>query len=73
MRAERITWLDSATHDGWHSPKDQVYAPVACVTVGFVVSESEQSVSLAATYESTDQVAQVMTIPKAVIQDRKEM
>lgn len=70
MKAERITWLDSNTHDGWHDPSLQEYKPITCTTVGFVVDEGDAHVSLAASYESAEQVAQVMTIPKAIIQER---
>ena len=73
MRAERVVWLDSASHDGWHNPKEQIYRPVKCETLGFVVAEDEVSISLAATFESADQVAQVMTIPKSVIQSRNAL
>ena len=72
-RIERIDWLDSCSHDGWHSAGDIAYEPVKCVTVGYLVHETDTSVTLAQSVHDGDQRAGVMTIPKAVIQTRMHL
>lgn len=73
MKLEKIVWMDSASHDGWHNPNLQEYRAIRCTTFGAVIAETDESISVAGTIESPDQVAQVMTIPKAVIVSRKKV
>lgn len=70
MKCERIVWLDSCSHEGWHDPTGTKYKPVRCTTFGHVVHEDDKSITLAASVESKNQVCSAMTIPKVVIVKR---
>lgn len=83
---EYIEWVDSCSPNGahsvWSSPESMacvVDAPVMCVSVGWVFSESKVSVGLASSVsplgvlgslqdlEGTSEVSGVIVIPKVAI------
>ncbi len=43
MKVERIEWVDSATTHGWH---DEQAAPLNIVSVGIVVEDCKEYISL---------------------------
>ncbi|TNE66848.1 MAG: hypothetical protein EP336_09535 [Rhodobacteraceae bacterium] len=65
----KIVWLDSNTHAGWHDPDQQKYAPIRVISIGWLVAEDDESVTLSGSvvfgddYQATD----TMTIPKVCI------
>jgi len=66
----KITWLDAVGEDtGWidrETVKKEVLVPVH--TVGFLVSEKEDCITLGMSYEPTnDNIAAYLTIPKLLI------
>lgn len=65
----KLVWLDSNTHGGWHIPSEQRYGALKCTTVGFLVHEGVDSVTLSGTIVFGDdhQVTDTMTIPKVCI------
>ena len=70
MKIEHITWLDSSHVSGWHDPADNHYVPMTCHSFGVVVSEDDHQVTIAGSYEDTDQVSCVMIIPTSAIVSR---
>ena len=77
-RIEYIEWIDSfGCSSGWSEIKP-IETVLICVSVGFVVSENDKTISLAnsVAYETEDTKEQangIMTIPKVSIISRKEL
>ena len=44
-----IEWLDAASKDEWHSPKDPCTAQ-ACITCGILLSEDDAALTITHTY-----------------------
>ncbi len=63
-----VEWIDAVADSGWEG---KVVAAVHhCVTVGFLVDETDEAICLASTW-SIDQTNARMHIPKAWIKNRK--
>jgi hypothetical protein len=74
VRAEFVEWVDScANSDAWISREDVEFTVKRCHSVGFVVDDSEDALTLAGSYgteadgTTTDQLGMVITIPKVAI------
>jgi len=73
-----IEWIDSfGCSSGW-SEIQPIETVLICMSVGFVVSENDKTISLAnsVAYETEDTKEQangIMTIPKVSIISRKEL
>lgn len=71
---ERVTWVDSASIDAWHSLEElkrltsEVYA---CVSVGYLVHETEDSIVVASTTGEQERLCSAMQIPKVAILRRE--
>ena len=64
----QIEWIDAVADSGWEA---KVVASIHhCVTVGFLVDETDEAICLASTW-SIDQTNSRMHIPKAWIKNRK--
>ena len=66
-----VHWTDSAARYGWEDFDDnhEALRLVACRTVGYIVRDDEDMLSLAQSLgDSNDTVNGAMTIPRAVIQ-----
>ena len=66
----KIEWTDSKEGEGWESLDEIQDKPALCRTCGWVVNESEESVTIAHTI-SKNQCCGRITIPKASIKTRK--
>lgn len=71
----KITWMDSNTHSGWHDPNLQKYAPLKVSSVGYVMDENDESITLAGSVVWGDnfQASDTMTIPKVCIVSDREL
>lgn len=70
---ERVRWVDSCSPRGW-TQKEALkgYVPVQIESIGWVVSEDANSLTLAG-HASTTEYDGIMCIPKAVITSRKKL
>lgn len=70
-----VIWVDSNTRSGWHHPADQDYGPMEVVSVGWVLHETDQSVTLSGSVVFGDdfQAADTMTIPKVCVVREKAL
>jgi|TARA_R110000824_G_scaffold172419_6_gene350237 hypothetical protein len=66
----RIHWLDAWCQGaGWEDPPKQ--DGVLCETVGFIVDETKEMLTVAGSYDGTKYYQQMMSIPKAIIKSKK--
>ncbi len=64
----QIAWIDAVADVGWEAKtKAEIHH---CITVGYVVDETDEALCLASTW-SIDQTNARMHIPKAWIKNRK--
>lgn len=64
----QVTWIDAVADVGWEAKtKAEIHH---CITVGYVVDETDEALCLASTW-SIDQTNARMHIPKAWIKNRK--
>jgi hypothetical protein len=64
----QISWIDAVADSGW---EEKVKAEIhQCITVGFLVHETDEAICIASTWSDTETNAR-MHIPKAWIKDRK--
>ena len=64
----QVSWIDAVADVGWESKtKAEIHH---CITVGYLVDETDEAVCLASTW-SVDQTNARMHIPKAWIKNRK--
>ncbi len=68
-----VTWIDSTGFAGWQE-KQTPRTATTCRTVGFLVNENDDYITIAATYDSfTDAYHSPLTIPKVAIIERWEL
>jgi len=64
----QVSWIDAVADVGWEGKtKAEIHH---CITVGYVVDETDEALCLASTW-SVDQTNARMHIPKAWIKNRK--
>ena len=63
----KITWVDAQTSAGWDKPKVDL---ATCITVGFLVSETEEGICVAGTV-SDGMCNNTMSIPRTWIIDQQ--
>jgi hypothetical protein len=69
---EYILWLDAHSQDEWTHDLD--CKPVMCATVGILIKETDDCVSITHTKQvETDGVCCTIHIPKVCIVDRKKL
>lgn len=69
-----IEWVDSVRSFDWQLSEDVDTKPIECVTVGYVVNETDDFVSVAGTIGlEPPQVCQVITIPKCAVRRRRDV
>ena len=64
----QVSWIDAVADVGWEGKTKAEIHP--CITVGYVVDETDEALCLASTW-SVDQTNARMHIPKAWIKNRK--
>lgn len=73
-----VTWLDSCVDSGWHA-HDAAFvraAPTLCKSVGYLIERTKTQLVLAqswTTNEDGDQLADVLTIPAAVVKSVRRL
>lgn len=72
---KKVVWLDSNTRSGWHYPEDQKYGPLKVVTVGHVIKETDEAITLSASvvFGENYQTCDTMTIPICCILSIKDV
>ena len=64
----QVSWIDAVADVGWEAKtKAEIHH---CITVGYLIDETEEALCLASTW-SSDQTNARMHIPKAWIKNRK--
>ena len=74
MKAIYIEWEDSSSFAGgvWSIREDCVKSkPCSCKTIGFVISETKDAITLAGSLDGGKHVSGDMTIPKSAIRKRR--
>ncbi len=66
-----IEWLDSQSTDGWSNP-DRDH-DLRCRSLGFLVRESDESVTVATNVSAIEDVCNQMTIPRIAITRLEEI
>jgi hypothetical protein len=68
-----VTWLDSHSYEGWTAVKDLKPDGVTCRSVGWLISETEQTLTLAPHLTQADhasaeeQASGAMVIPRVSV------
>ena len=72
---KKVIWMDSNTPSGWHYPDSQNYRPLKVISVGYVVFENDDCITLAGSvvFGEDYQASDTMTIPKCCILSVKDM
>ena len=73
MNLERITWTDSFSSDKWTHIADIDDEELIITTVGFVVKETKEIITLASTVHSGAMACCLMAIPKCCIKSRSKI
>ena len=69
-----VDWVDSASYDRWIKPRDLDHTIEVCHTVGWIVAETEDVLTVAADWgQESQSVSGVMFIPKAAILKRRRL
>lgn len=71
-----LKWLDAAHCDGtgWKSLEDYVPTGIVCETVGFLIHEDEETITLATSIDiEGGNFASEFLVPKVCIKERKQL
>jgi len=72
MKALLVEWIDSASDHGWEKIKDSEIEHESCITLGFLVKESEDFIMIAHSIDQANDSANGrIQIPKVAIKSRK--
>ena len=66
-----VLWEDASARGGWHSVEELGLVKIA--TVGYLVNETDTHITIAASIEVGGGMVASNTIPKAWIQERKDI
>ena len=70
MKIYFIKWLDAWSQGaGWDNPPKQ--DGTLCETVGFLIDETKDMLTVAGSYDGAKYYQGIMSIPKAVIKSKK--
>ena len=72
MKIVKINWIDSTTQGGWIEKDAWVAPKTDCITVGFLMEDKEDYISVCQSYHE-DQYGEVITIPRVSITKVKEL
>ena len=80
-RIVEVEWEDSNAVHGWHKGEDDEYTTSACVSVGYVVDERDEAISLAESLDTSPDRPNVKihnhgcvtTIPRSAIRKVTEL
>ncbi len=68
-----VEWVDSETSTGWRKPRKPQDIDLRCWALGFLVTETENSITLAVAVSENGDACDQMTIPKGAITKWKEI
>lgn len=72
-KAVYLEWLDSASAPSWNY-KDEMQKPQTIVSVGWVVSEDDQAITITTSESSTGHACHSpLSIPKVAIKKRRRV
>ncbi len=69
----KVDWIDSSTTRGWHSREDAKnpdHTGIACVSVGFVVRDTKENITVCGTIGQDGDCLDAITIPRGCIKTR---
>ena len=66
-----IVWVDSCSYEGWVSKDTFVDLDVKCRTLGFVVAEDDNSITIAASLSFAGNSNSPIRIPKCAIKSHE--
>lgn len=68
IKLVKVNWVDSVTCGGWTILDDFDEVPTKATTVGYLIQDKEEYVTIAQTYaEPPKQVCNMITIPRVAI------
>lgn len=62
-----VEWVDAHSEDAWTDIEEIDNSPMVCRTVGYLIKETKQTVSVAGTVSDDGQACCIMHIPRAWI------
>lgn len=70
-----IEWVDSNMNHGWRTKGEiaRKKEHLSCYSIGFLIEETDDTVSFSASWDLTDGFADAMTIPKVAITKMREV
>ena len=66
-----MEWVDSAVTMGWLYEDDDLLTASHITTIGFLVKETSDSISVSTSYSQHKRFVDILTIPKVAIKKRK--
>ena len=68
MRLVLVEWVDAISNSGWHSPKKELCEVSSCVTVGFLLYDEEDIITIAQNINITSgNIGDTISIPKGCV------
>jgi len=66
-----VKWVDHCNYSGWVETKGKTFPPIVVESLGFLVEETEEYISIAQTkeFENKEKVTEVMCILKSCIEE----
>lgn len=63
-----VKWIDSSCASGWHPKEESIgTTPANCVTIGFLLEETDDYVSLYMSDDGQGNIDNCLTIPKFAV------
>jgi len=74
MNLVKVDWIDSETHMGWESAAEFMDKLNTVTTVGYLVYENEEQITIASSYDpEAEHYNSVIRIPKVCVTNREEI
>ena len=75
IKLAHVRWIDSSSPStaDWYAPQELTLKALACETVGIVIAEDDNQISLASSITETGALYGVITIPKCSILKRRRI
>lgn len=69
-----VEWVDSVGHEGWRSLEElSDPPPLTCVSCGFLVRETEDVITVAASWSATGRFDETISIPWCAVTKYEEV
>jgi len=74
MKKLEVRWIDPSGIGGWVTLEEaRRNKPVVCTTAGYLLEDAKDHIVVASTICSNGKTSDITSIPKAVIQAKKEL